>query len=245
MPEVILVILQRPETAPLLLAAGERMAVLAGGAHLAVLAASATEYAALRAAYETWLARPASAGTLWHAASAEPARVIAERGARADLIVAARPQPDDPPRVQAAFRAALLESARPVLVVPPRLAGADFGRRVAIAWREDAHTAKVVLPALRYAAAAEAVFVLAGMRPGRAVPVLPPLLTERHVAAELRLLPIGPVGFGENLLSELHALEVDLLVMGAFAHTRLHDFLYGGVTRFMLARADLPVLMRF
>ena len=50
--------------------------------------------------------------------------------------------------------------------------------------------------------------------------------------------------FGETLLSEAHELDADLLVMGAYAHSPLREMVFGGVTRFMLAHADLPILMR-
>lgn len=248
MAEVILVVLQRTAAAPALLEAAERLAELAGGAHLSVLAAAAESIPQLRDAFERWRARscPVPLPVRWHEAPGAPESDIVARGSRADLIVVARPRDDDPPAVRAGFRAALLQSDRPVLVVPPEAAsGGTFGRRVAIAWREDAHTTRVVLPALRYVAAAEAVFVLAGMRPGRAIPTMPALLAERRVAAEMHLLPIGPGGLGEDLLDKVHELRADLLVMGAFAHTRLHDLVYGGVTRHVLANADLPVLMRF
>ncbi len=251
MAEVILVVLQRTAAAPALLTAAERLAELAGGAHLSVLAAAAESIPQLRAAFARWQARPRPEPlpVRWHEAPGEPEAAIVARGSRADLIVAARPRDDDSPAVQVGFRAALLQSDRPVLVVPPedvfRDALRTFGRRVAIAWREDVHTTRVVLPALRYVAAAEAVFVLAGMRPGRPIPAMPALLAERRVAAEMHLLPIGPGGLGEDLIDKVHELHADLLVMGAFAHTRLHDLVYGGVTRHVLACADLPVLMRF
>lgn len=247
MPEVILVVLQRPETAPALLRAAECFATLAHGAHLSVLATSVADYAPLRAAYDLWsiAPRPAPLSMQWHAAGVDPVAAITERGSRADLIVLARPRDDDPPPVRQGLRAALLDCGRPLLVVPPGEGLATFGRRVAIAWREDPHTVKAVLPALRYVEQAEAVFVLAGMREGRAVPEVPEVLAERNVAAELHLMPIGSAGFGGMMLAKAHELGADLIVMGAFAHNPLHNLVYGGVTSFVLAHADLPVLMRY
>jgi nucleotide-binding universal stress UspA family protein len=42
----------------------------------------------------------------------------------------------------------------------------------------------------------------------------------------------------------VHALGADMLVMGAYAHSPLREMIFGGVTRYMLDHADLPVLMR-
>jgi nucleotide-binding universal stress UspA family protein len=128
-------------------------------------------------------------------------------------------------------------------------AALDFGRVVAIAWRQDEHTAKAIVPALRYIRQAERVFLLAGLRKDGA-PGLPEVLREHAVRAELHVMPIRPGGFGRALLARAHDLAVDLLVMGAYAHSPLYNLVhgwlgYGGVTRFMLEHADLPVLMRY
>ena len=142
-----------------------------------------------------------------------------------------------------ALRAALFATDRPVLVVP-RSHPATFGRRVAIAWRDDERATKAVLSALRCLTHAESVFVLAGTR-GRAV-------TRRcrrswrntALTAELHALPIGAGAFGAALLDKAHELGADMLVMGAYQHSPLRELLLGGVTRHMLAHADLPLLLR-
>ena len=48
----------------------------------------------------------------------------------------------------------------------------------------------------------------------------------------------------EALLARAHALGADLLVMSAYPHSPLREFVLGGVSRFMLEHADLPLLMR-
>jgi nucleotide-binding universal stress UspA family protein len=253
MSEVILAVLERTDTAPTLLRAAERLATLAYGAHVGAhvnaLAAAPAAASALRGAYDNWLAAPRAVAVPahWHAVSEEDNNEeIEARGTRADLIVVARPAEDDDRIVRQVFRTALLKTGRPVLVVPrggpPTW---DFGHRVAIAWRQDEHTAKAVLPALRYLGHAERVFVLAGTREGRAPPAIPQVLAERDVAAELHVMPVGPEGFGAALLAKAHELDADSMVMGAHAHSPWHNLVYGGVTRFMLGHANLPVLMRY
>jgi nucleotide-binding universal stress UspA family protein len=58
------------------------------------------------------------------------------------------------------------------------------------------------------------------------------------------VLPLGSGPFGQTLLHKAHELGADLLVMGAHAHSPLRELILGGVTRFMLGHADLPVLLR-
>ena len=171
---------------------------------------------------------------------------VAERGGRADLIVIARPAEVDNRGTRQVFRTALLKTRRPVLVVPRgTFARQDFGRRVVIAWRQDEHTATAVLPALRYIVRADRVFVLVGSRKSDAAPTIPEVLAEHQVPAELHIILIEQGAFGDALLTKAHQLSADMLIMGAYAHSPLHNLVYGGVTRFMLLHADLPLLMRY
>jgi len=106
-------------------------------------------------------------------------------------------------------------------------------------------TIKAVLSGLRCAARAEEIHVLAGTRDASQPPRLPDLLDEHGVTAKLHVLPIsGQQAFGETLLRTAHQLGADMLVMGAFARHPVRSLIIGGVTRHMLAHADLPVLMR-
>ena len=207
--------------------------------------------AALKAAFDAWAAAPRGATPApvqWSCAEEAPQTPVEHRGRRADFIVAARPAARDDWTVKQAFQTALFRTERPVLVVPPEDAWAaaapDFGRRVAIAWRDDGRAAKAVLPALRCLARAERVFLLAGVREGRPRPAVPDVLVEHGVEAEAHVLRVGPGVFGQALLDKAHELGADLLVMGAYAHSPLREMVFGGVTRFMLGHADLPVLMR-
>jgi nucleotide-binding universal stress UspA family protein len=273
MSEVILVVLQRPEAAAGLLRAAERLAELAGGARISVLALHTPlgltvlmnegsipedmladmetkereRVAALRTVFDGWLAEPRGAPVhaQWSAVEESTDVPVTDRGRRADFIVVARPTTGDDWTVRQAFQTALFKTERPVLVVPPGgPAAPNFGRRVAISWRDDGRAVKAVLPALRCLPHAERMFLLAGIREGKVAPTLPDVLKEHGVAAEMQALPIGPGIFGEALLAKAHELGADLLVMGAYAHSPLREMVFGGVTRFMLGHADLPLLMR-
>jgi nucleotide-binding universal stress UspA family protein len=141
------------------------------------------------------------------------------------------------------MHAALFGTDRPVLVVPPGPAS-HFGERVAIAWWDDKRTDRSVLAALRLFSRAKQVHVLAGARAAAPRPCLPDILAEHGVTAELHVLPVGTGAFGEILLREAHAIGADLIVMGAYTRSPWRQLMLGGMTRYMLAHADLPVLMR-
>ena len=263
--------LDHPMAASGLLAAASRLADLVGGAHINVLVArvppastilpseevmtrgretrlraqESTRTAALKATFDAWNAT--TTGPLdsvrWLDFEAVAHDLIVEWGRRADFIVLERPGQHDYGTTWQALPAALFETDRPVLVVPPG-GTKTFGQRVAIAWRDDAHAARAVLSILRCATEASSVHLLAGVRPGSPSPKVPEILREHGIEAELQVIPIGEAPFGSALLARAHAIGADMLAMGAYAHSPLRELILGGVTRFMIAHADLPVLLR-
>jgi nucleotide-binding universal stress UspA family protein len=272
MPDAILVVLTRAETALGELHAAEQLSALLGDARISVLGVrqparvhaleaealtaeadvilefgqvERARMAALKEAFQQWMAEPGEGPrpvAQWVEEEGHVAAVVGERGSRADVVVAGQPAEEDK-LAWHGFRAALLGTDRPVLMVPPGWRG-TLGRCVAIAWRDDRQSARAVIPALRCLAANELVHVLTGVRFDAQPPVLPRVLTEHGVAADLHVLRIGRAPFGQSLLEKAHDLGADLLVMGAFVHSPLRQLVFGGVTRYMLAHADLPVFMR-
>jgi nucleotide-binding universal stress UspA family protein len=216
---------------------------------IAVRALEACRAVAAQTAFQTWAATaPREAATArWIDVEGMVEDVVREWGSRADWIVVERPGHRDYGTTWHGIRAALFTTDRPVLVLPPT-PHPSFGCRIAIAWRDDRrddeHTTKAVLAALRCLTRAERVHLLAGLREGAGQPAIPAILSEHDIAVELHLLPIGSGAFGAALLAEAHRVGADMLVMGAYVHHPLRGWLLGGVTRYMLAHADLPVLMR-
>ncbi|MDB5364972.1 MAG: putative universal stress protein UspA and related nucleotide-binding protein [Rhodospirillales bacterium] len=168
---------------------------------------------------------------------------LAHRGRIFDLVVLASPAAigkiDRP-----ALTAALFETHRPVLLVPT-MPPPKIGQRVAVAWRDDERAPKVLLAAMPLLARAEAVFVLVGRKEGmtRAPPV-PQILVTHGIEAEVILVGSDILPIRAALLHQARVLSADLLIMGAYAHSRVREMIFGGVTRHVLAEADLPVLMR-
>jgi len=206
--------------------------------------------AALRASEESWARQVRAAAQRWEqrARPKTPAKFIETEGDIAHLVAAlgrisnavvlggAR----EPGKTRDALHAALFDTGRPVLIAPPGSKG-DFGRVVAIAWKDDARAPKAVLDAMPILAKAEAVHVLRARVTEATVPAL---LGEHGIEAQAHTVPDhdGPVG--AQLLRIAHELGADLLVMGAYAHGEWREALLGGVTRHVLEHAGLPVFMR-
>ncbi|HTH98901.1 MAG TPA: universal stress protein [Stellaceae bacterium] len=270
MSNVVLALLTRTETAPAILAGAECLATMLADARIEVMivriaplsiimpteeiltadrelqirARETDRAAALHAIFDQW-ARGYTGGDAprWIDEEGTLETFLESRGRRADYIVVGRPDTHPGHADHSALHAALFDTDRPVLIMPPQ-SRADFGRIVAIAWREDKFTLRAVLAALRCIDKAEQVHVLMGRKDGAPAPRIPEALTEHRIAVTPHELPIGKEKFGAQLLAQAHELKADLLVMGAFTHGTWHSLLFGGVTKHILAHTDLPVLMR-
>jgi nucleotide-binding universal stress UspA family protein len=273
MPGVVLAVADRLDAAPRVLAAAACLAELTHSTRINVLVIRTPPLAtilpseevlsrqnelrirdeerqranALKGIYDDWVHATSvcNMATEWFDLEGLADLLVAEWGSRADFIVVKRPTIRQTEQERRAIHAALFATGRPVLAVPPELQLAPFGRRVAIAWRDDGRTMKAVLSALRWVGRAEEIHVLAGTRSATTQLRLPDILEEHGIEAKLSVLRIsGQQAFGEALLGAAHRLGADMLVMGAFARHPARSLILGGVTRYMLAHADLPVLMR-
>jgi nucleotide-binding universal stress UspA family protein len=199
--------------------------------------------AALRRIFDAWANKHEENAPRWIDEEGDTEALVKTWGERADYIVAGRPDAQANPAEHDALHAALFATERPVLMMPPQAQG-EFGKTIAVAWREDKFTLHAVLAALRCFREVDQVHVLMGRRAGQTQPKIPDVLAEHGVAVTEHELPIGHAVFGAQLLAKAHDLNADLLVMGAFVHSTWHNLLFGGVTKYMLAHADIPVLMR-
>lgn len=191
--------------------------------------------------------RPATIGpsVAWIERTGREEDIAARLGRLADLIVLGQPRPDQDLPSMMTLNAALMESGRPILMVP-RAAVAP-GRSVAVAWNGSAEAAGALHAALPLMAGAQSVAVLSaheeGGPPGLSAHEACAALAWRGINAACRTLPAGG-HVGATLLSEAAAAGADLLVMGAYTHSRLRQLILGGVTRHVLDHAALPVLMK-
>ncbi|MBN3791852.1 universal stress protein [Burkholderia sp. Ac-20353] len=188
----------------------------------------------------------------WITADARANSAVPHHARHADLVIAGQRNPDDPETfVDDQFPENLVLSAgRPVLFVPYAGEFATVGERVLVAWdgsREAVRAAHDAIPFLERAKRTTVVAVTgAGDDADSRIPGADAALMLARHAPDVNVLDIAgapdtPVG--ETLLSRAYETGADLLVMGAYGHTRWRELLMGGVTRTVLASMTLPVLM--
>ena len=175
-----------------------------------------------------------------------------QRSARyADLVVAGQPEPEGSGGVASDFAEEIVLSAgRPVLFIPYAGHFPEVGRRVLVAWNAGREAARAVSDALPLLARAGIVNVVAfdprkggadhGDIPGADIALL---LARHGVKVTVAQQQSEEVDVGNQILSRAADMQSDLIVMGAYGHSRLRELVLGGVTRTLLDTMTVPVLM--
>jgi nucleotide-binding universal stress UspA family protein len=170
------------------------------------------------------------------------AELFGRIGRRFDLSVVRQAEAD-----RLIIEAALFDSGRPVLVVPYRLRGGIKLDRVLVCWdgsRSAARAAGDALPFLKRAKAVEIVIVGDEVKSNE----IPGADIANHLArhgikVDVKEI-VEPFGDPESVLLSYPAeSSADIMVMGAYGHSRWREFVLGGVTRTILSRMTIPTLM--
>jgi nucleotide-binding universal stress UspA family protein len=177
---------------------------------------------------------------------------IAARQARhADLNLVGQPLDDDHlTLLTSVLEGVLLNSGRPLAMVPRQWSGGAFGARVMVAWAPCKEAARAVNSAMPFIEAAERVDIAMvdpetgehahGDEPGAD---LAASLARHDVRVTVNRLPGGGQRVAERLLSHAADCNASLVVMGGYGHWRLREALFGGVTRDMIRQSTVPLLM--
>ncbi len=171
---------------------------------------------------------------------------IANRGRVADLIIMGQPAGEVGGPSMMALHASIFETARPVLMLPD-VVPAKIGSTVVIAWNGTSEAARAVagaMPLLEKASKVVALTIETEKSVNRIGPdELTGYLRTHGINAERVTVEQGTKPVGETILAYCKTVNADLLVTGAFTHSRLIQIILGGVTRHLIAAAHLPVLM--
>lgn len=176
--------------------------------------------------------------------------VVAARARYADLVILPLPYGEGRGvEDEAVLEAALFEGMAPVLVVPPKGMAATDPRRIVVAWnqsREALVATRRAMPLLRRADNVQIVVIDPPTHgPERSDPggMLCQMLVRHGVRAEVMVLARTLPRVSDVLIRHLRESSGDLLVMGAYGHSRFREAILGGATRDMLERAEVPVFL--
>jgi nucleotide-binding universal stress UspA family protein len=184
----------------------------------------------------------------WRQALEKPNPFIARQARAADVIITGMGTSGalvDPFRVLDPG-ALLIEAGRPVLFVTPK-ADAVFARRILVGWKDTREARRAIWDALPLLQAADYVVVVSITERGDQAPMqaqIDDVVTwlKRHGIAAVARVVRGDSA--ANLLPELAADELaDLIVTGAYGHSRMREWMWGGVTRSLLTSSPCSCLL--
>ena len=184
----------------------------------------------------------------WRCAQEFPTPYIVSEARAADLLIVPREQKPFDPYLFPDLGALLVRVGRPVLVVPPDMSSM-VGRRVVVAWKDTAEARRAVHDAVPFLERADQI-ILAEIceRSDEVTPaqnrlsdVARYLACHRITAVSERVRPLE--GTAENSLLRLVQDEsADLIVAGAYGHSRLGEWIFGGMTQALLAGSPVCCL---
>ncbi len=176
--------------------------------------------------------------------------LIGMRARFADLTVLTKPYGDQASAdAEAVVEAALFEGCCPVLILPGTGLPDTLGGNILVAWNqsnEALNTVRRALPLLKAADSVEITVVdppahgAEGSDPGGA---LCQMLTRHGVNANIAVLAKTQPLVSDVLMQRATEIGADLMVMGAYGHSRFREAILGGATRSILEKATRPVFM--
>lgn len=176
---------------------------------------------------------------------------IITHGKSADIIIASATDPAEVSGVELdCIERVLIGAGRPLLVLPRRNDHVlDLGR-VVVGWNGGREAARSVFDAVPLLQSAQSVHVMCvdsrneervtPEEPGRRIVAT----LQRHgVKADAKTMESNGESAGKALLKHAQEIDAGLLVMGAYGHSRLREFVFGGATRHVLDDMTRPVFM--
>jgi len=177
------------------------------------------------------------------------ARDVGHLARFADLVVLPKPKGKaDQYEQQAIVEAAVFEGRAPVLLLPPAKFGADYGKRVIIAWNQSDEAMVAIRAALPILKAASdvniAIIAPPAHGPERSDPGgrLSQFLARHGVHCEVSVLAKTLPHASDVLCRHIEDINADMVVMGAYGHSRFREAILGGTTREMFDISPVPVL---
>jgi nucleotide-binding universal stress UspA family protein len=182
------------------------------------------------------------------ASPAGAADIFGHLARRFDLSIVGQTNPDAVGPQDIIIEAALFQSGRPVVIVPYiQRAGLTLDR-VLVCWDAGRPAARALADALPFLHRAKAVEVVTVATEALKSDDLPSVDVARHLArhnlkVDAKRIVSGGTDVANTILSYAADVSADFIVMGAYGHSRLREFILGGVTRGLLSSMTVPTLM--
>ena len=177
--------------------------------------------------------------------------IISDYSRYTDLLILGQSQTDDPDNISEGLADHLvLEGGVPCLVIPYIGTRQTLGKRILLAWNSSRESARALRDALPLLQTADQVSVLM-IKPkshnethtATEEKVILGYLEDHGIQAKIDLCIDKHLDPGDTILSQASDNDTDLIVMGAYGHSRLREIVLGGATRHLLKEMTVPVII--
>jgi nucleotide-binding universal stress UspA family protein len=177
----------------------------------------------------------------WREIEGEPAAVLAKEAHTTDLVVVAQ---NRAPELES-WRVAehlVVAAGTPVLMLPPTPVS-ELGKRILVGWDGSREACRAAHDALPLLLSAEGVVLCSvGDTVAETLEAAAQMLRRHRVSLEVEWVKDTGLGAGQTLLDRAARHGCNLVVMGAYGHSRLRELVFGGATRHVLFEAEMPIL---
>jgi nucleotide-binding universal stress UspA family protein len=177
-------------------------------------------------------------------------RHVAARARFSDLVVVPLPYGEDRGvELEPVIEGALFEGQVPVMVTANSGAPVAIPKRIVLGWNESAEALNAVRASLPLLQSADTVHVVVidppSHGPNRSDPggMLSQFLARHRVKTQIDVLSKSMTRVSDVLLRHVRDVDADMVVMGAYGHSRFREAILGGATRNMLEKSPVPVFM--
>lgn len=188
--------------------------------------------------------------TQWSATHGDPVIETRRMARYVDLTILGYPDKpsDDLNNLRKIVEHVAVGSGCPTLVVPSSYAGELEAKKIAVCWDGSREAVRALRDAMELLSSAGAVDVLVAdeddeARPGILGQQIKELLLAHDIKADIHKLTPKHRNVGKDLLVKASGLGSEMIVLGAYGHSRLRELVLGGVTRHMLRNANIPLFL--
>ena len=173
---------------------------------------------------------------------------LARMGRRFDLAVVGQAERDKPMPEEVVDEGVLFEAGRPVIFVPFIQREGLKLNRVMVCWDGSRAATRAIGDAMPFLEKAKRIeVVIVGSKPPKSDEVpgadLGQHLARHGIKVDVKRITSPEIDVASTVLSYAADSSADLIVMGGYGHSRLREFVLGGVTRAILESMTVPVLM--
>lgn len=180
----------------------------------------------------------------WHNVRGYPREILTRHARYCDVVIVGQPDPDHEEfaGTDGLLGDLAIGAGRPIIAIPHAGQHAGFGKRILVPWNDSREATRAAHDALPMLKTAELVTILIvnsddDLASGEEIAVH---LSRHGVTVDVKTEKVSGLDIGDAVLNAASDLSCDMLVMGAYGHSRLREYAFGGVTRHIIEHMTVP-----